>query len=140
MSYEYLDHEADIGILASGKELREAFVDGAKAMFNVMVNLDDVKPEKKVEISCNATDVAALFVEWLNELLSQRDIKDMLFSEFDVKISQKGDTYFLEGHALGQQIDQDKQEIKTEVKGATYSGLKYDIKNEMHTLQCVLDI
>ncbi|OGM02724.1 hypothetical protein A3K72_02230 [Candidatus Woesearchaeota archaeon RBG_13_36_6] len=141
MGYKYLDHEADIGIAAWGTSLKSAFTDGAKAMFNVMVNIEKIKPNKRVEIECSALDIPGLFVEWLNELLTQKDLNDLFFSEFEIEyINEEPGGYSLKGFAIGEDIDVNKHEIKTEVKGATYSGLKYGIKEGKHYIQCVLDI
>ena len=83
MPYEFLDHEADIGIRSTGDTLEEAFEDGAKAMFAVMVDLETVESHQKIEIEVGATDIAALFIEWLNELLAQSDIEGIIFSKFE---------------------------------------------------------
>ena len=77
MPYEYIDHEADIGIKGIGDTIEEAFQEGAKAMYNVMVDLGKVEQTEQVEISCEAPAIDSLFVEWLNTLLS----KDMFFSK-----------------------------------------------------------
>ncbi len=140
MPYEYLDHEADIGILSTGDTLEETFEEGAKAMFDVMVDLDTVEGHQQVEIAVEATDVAALFVEWLNELLAQSDIKGMFFSNFCVEqIESLEGIYRLRGIAFGEVRDPNKHNIKTEVKGATYYGLKV-WKNGQHHAQSVLDV
>jgi len=138
MTYEYLEHEADIGILAMGKTREQAFEEGAVAMFNVMVDVKKVEPKKKIEISVGADSLDSLFVEWLNALLAQKDIKEMFFSEFKVEIKE-GDNFQLKGEALGDEF-KESQNFKTEVKAATYSGLKYKRVFNEHHLQCVLDI
>jgi SHS2 domain-containing protein len=139
MTYKYLEHEADVGILAIGDSLEEAFAEGAKAMFNVMVDIEGVKPEKEIEIECKAKDIPALFIEWLNELINKRDVKEMFFSDFKVNI-KKGNDYELTGKAIGETINLDTHKVKTEVKAATYSGLKFEKKDNKYHLQCVLDI
>ena len=141
MSYKYLEHQADFGILALGGTLEEAFEDAAKAMFNIMVPLAEVKPAKEVMVEAEANDIAALFVEWLNKLLTEKDLKEMLFSEFKVtEILKKDGQFHLKGKALGEKIDLKKHHVKTEVKAATYAGLKYEIKDKKHNLQCVVDV
>ena len=139
MDYELLDHEADIGIRGYGNTIEEAFENGAKAMFSVMIDLDEVNPQKNVEIKCEAPDIEALFIEWLNELLTKKDIEEMSFSEFKVKIN-KNDLYTLKGVALGERFDQKKHKPKIEVKAATYSGLKIGKKDEKIYIQCVVDV
>ena len=46
----------------------------------------------------------------------------------------------LTGKAFGEKINSEKHEIKTEVKAATYSGLKYEEKEGKHYIQFVVDV
>jgi SHS2 domain-containing protein len=141
MPYKYLDHEADIGIQATGDSVEEAFVEGAIATFNVMADIHEVKPLIEIDIKCEGNSIPLLFVGWLNELLSSADLNEMLFSGFSVThILEKQGSYSLAGKAIGEKIDPKRHELKTEVKAATYSGLKYEVKGDKHILQCILDL
>jgi SHS2 domain-containing protein len=140
MAYKLLPHEADIGVQGIGSTLEEAFEEGAKAMFDVMVEIKKVEPKQAVDIDCDAYDIEALFVEWLNNLLAKRDIDDMVFSKFEVKISKVEKRFVLKAKAYGENIDQTKHGIKNEVKAATYSGLLYLEEGGKHYIQCILDI
>jgi len=139
MEYELLEHEADIGIRGYGDTIEEAFENGAKAMFSIMVDLKKVNSQKNVKIKCEAPDIEALFVEWLNELLTKKDIEEMSFSRFKVKIN-KNDLYTLKGTGSGERFDQKKHKAKIEVKAATYSGLKIGKKDEKIFIQCIVDV
>jgi len=138
--FEYFDHEADIGIVGYGRNLEEAFEQGAKAMFNIMADINTIAREKKVYIEVRANDKEALFIEWLNELLARKDIEGMLFSEFDVKIEEKGDMLVLKGTAKGEKINYKKHRVDIEVKAATYSQLKIEKIDGMWKVQCVVDV
>ncbi|OYT42463.1 MAG: hypothetical protein B6U88_03270 [Candidatus Aenigmarchaeota archaeon ex4484_56] len=78
MPFEYKDHEADIGIVGIGNTIEQAFEQGAKGMFSLMCNIKKVEKNKQIDIKCNAPDYETLFVEWLNELLSKKDLENML--------------------------------------------------------------
>jgi len=134
--YEYFEHQADVGIIGFGKTLEESFENGAKAMFQIMVELNSVNPVSEVKIRASADDVEALFVEWLNELLAQKDIKNMMFSEFKVKINDGN----LEGVARGETLDLNKHKLKTEVKAASYSQLRVEKTEKGFKAQCVVDV
>jgi SHS2 domain-containing protein len=140
MSFEYLDHEADVGIRAYGATLEEAFCEGARAMFNVMADIKSVEARRSLEVECSANSVTSLFVEWLNALLAQADIEGMLFSEFEAAISEKDGVYELKGMARGEDIDPQKHELHTEVKAATYAGLTYEKTEDGYVLQCIVDV
>ena len=143
MAYKRREHEADVGVLGIGDAVEESFEEGAKALFSVMADLDTIEPTKEITIECSAPELDSLFVEWLNELIAQGDIKELLFSDFSVKI-EKNEDYKLRGTACGEAIDPLKHHLKQEVKAATYHGMKYETKEEQgvkkHYVQCVVDI
>ena len=141
MSYKTFEHKADTGIIGMGESLEKAFEEGAKAMFNVMVDIGEIESKHKVEVSCKSSDLPALFVEWLNELLYQKDKHGLFFSEFKVKKIEKRDKiYMLEALAFGEPLDLKKHKTKVEVKGATYSQLRVYKKNGDCVVKCVVDV
>jgi len=142
MPYEFLEHEADIGIRAWGKSLEEAFAEGAKALFDIMVDVKKVEPKESVDIQCEGTDIPALFVEWLNALLTQSDINGLIFGDFkNITITPLAyNLYKLHAKASGEKLNTEKHNIKVEAKAATYHGLKYETKDSVHYLQCVIDV
>ncbi len=137
MAYEYLDHEADVGIRASGNSVEEMFEEGARALFELTAT--NVSNKTKVVIECQANSIETLFVEWLNEILASRDIESMFFSDCRVKEIKKQKEFHLKAEIFGEKIDLDKHKINTDVKGATYYGLDYT-NDKFHTIECVLDV
>lgn len=137
-AFETFSHQADIGVRGFGATPEEAFINGAKAMFSLMVDLKEVSPKKPVKISVQAEDQSSLFVEWLNQLLATADIKRWLFSKFEVAI-ENGKS--LRGKAWGEPINPKKHTLLTEVKAATYSQLKVQQEPGGQWLaQCVVDV
>lgn len=134
--FETFDHGADIGIRGYGRSIKEAFENGARAMFSVMVDIDEVKVKETREIFCEAPDVESLFVEWLNSLLSTAHLGRMLFSDFQVEIMDGK----LKGYAGGENLDIERHDMRTEVKAATYSMLKVEKVNDIYVAQCVVDV
>ena len=138
--FETFPHKADIGIRAKAKSLEDAFCEAAKALFSVMVELNNIKAKEEIEISVSAEELDLLFVEWLNALVSEAALRNMLFSEFDAKIEKRNNIFMLKGKAKGEKINLDKHNIKTEVKAATYSALKVEKENSAWLVQCILDV
>ena len=136
MTFEIFEHKADVGIRGRGKTLEEAFEDAARAMFSVMVDLETVRPIEAFEVEVSASDEEALFVEWLNELLSVADLNDVVFSDFKVEISGNA----LKGKARGEKWDLERHKPKTEVKAATYSSLLVKNENGSYVAQCIVDV
>jgi len=109
-------------------------------MFSIMIDLEKVEADTSIDIICSASTLESLFVEWLNALLAQIDLAGLFFSRFEVLIKQAEGTCTLTGKAYGEPIDQEKHQTKTEVKAATYSGMKYEVLEGKHTVQCVVDV
>ncbi len=135
-TFETFEHGADMGVRGFGKTLEEAFANGAKAMFSVMVNIEKVESKDTFEIECSSYDLETLFVEWLNHLLTLAGTERTVFSEFRVHIKNCN----LKGSASGEKFDPERHEPSVEVKGATYSMLKVEEKNHQFIAQCVVDV
>jgi len=141
MPYEYLDHEADIGVRGIGATAEEALAEGARAMLHVMVNPRTVTPATEIPVRCQADDLESLFVTLLNELLYLREVKATTLVDLCVTRLEEIDSgWMLEGITSGEPLDPDKHEFLTEVKAATYFGLKYYMEGDRHVFQCVVDV
>ena len=142
--YKYLEHEADMGVYAQAESWPEVFSEGARAVFSLMYE-KEVRSKKlkvrSIKIEVGANSIEGLFVEWINELLAQKDINSLVFFKFKIdKINQTDKKYELVGNAQGIPVSQYKGEIKVEVKAATYSGLKCGRKNNEYFCQCIVDV
>jgi len=134
--YEKFEHGADIGIKGRGPTLNEAFAETAKAMFDVMVDVGNIELKKEIRISVSAPNKEELLVEFLNQLLTQADLNNMVFKKFVVHISDNK----LQALVFGEELDPQRHNIKTEVKAATYSMLKIGKENGGYFAQCVIDV
>jgi SHS2 domain-containing protein len=63
-------------------------------------------------------------------------VKKMLFSRFEVKITNER----LTGRAWGEKLDVKRHQPAVEIKGITYSDLKVAHEKGKWTAQCVVDI
>jgi len=82
--FEIVDHTADVGIIAHGADMKQAFANAATGLFSLITELDDVKETLYRDIEVTATDEESLLVEWLNELIYQFDAKNIIFKRFDI--------------------------------------------------------
>ena len=81
-----------------------------------------------------------LLVEWLSELLAQKDLAGLYYSRFRVAIAEERSGFHLDGRAWGEPLDPLRHRVKLEVKGVTYSGLHVVQEGERWIAQCVVDI
>ena len=135
--YEQFPHTADIGIRVYGKDVKELFVNAAFAMFDVIADLEGLKISAKREIKVEADNYEELLVAWLDELLYNFYTKQIIFSQFDIKeLSDKR----LIAEASGRPVGANRNRLKTEIKAATYSGLKIEKIPEGYKVEIIFDV
>ncbi len=142
MGFEYLEITAETGILATGRTPEEVFEEGAKALFNLMVDIKAVRPQQAIAVYVSA--------EMLNQLIVEKDKTGLVFSSFQVKI-EKRENYFerpretssvykLSGQALGEPLDKKRHQTGIEVKAVTYNNLSFEKINDEYRACCVVDV
>jgi SHS2 domain-containing protein len=133
--FELIEHTADIGLNAYGKELPEAFANAAYGMFSIIAELESVKEVETRRVEVSADDIEGLLFEWLNTLLYYFDVEMLLFKWFDVL--EFTDTRLV-ADCRGEKFDASRHHIKTGVKSATYHTLEVDRKN--NRVRVIFDI
>ena len=134
--FETIDHTADVGIIAYGADISQAFANAAKALFNLITELDDVEEVLYRDTELVAPDEKSLLVKWLNEFIYLFDVENIVFKRFD--ITWLSNTQ-LKARSYGEEVDSSKHKLKTGVKAATYHMLKIDRDNGCK-LQVLFDI
>jgi SHS2 domain-containing protein len=122
MRYEQLEHTADAMVKAHGKDLSERFENAAYAMFDQMTDACTVEPKGEVKVVLEADSREGLLVDFLQELLFLHDVRNLVFSEFEVRTDGKT----LEALARGEEFDSRKHPKKALVKAVTYHGLEFN--------------
>jgi len=134
--FEIVNHTADVSIIAYGADISQAFANAARALFNLITELDDVAEILYRDIKLTAPDQESLLVEWLNELIYLFDIENIVFKRFDII---KLNNTQLKARSYGEKVDSSKHRLKTGVKAATYHMLKVD-KDNGCKVQVLFDI
>lgn len=134
--WEHFPHEADVGVRGFGATAAEAFEQAALALTAVVTHAV-VAPETKVQVTCEAPDLELLFVEWLNAIIYEMAVRNMLFSRFEVHI----DGMRLDGTLWGDPVDVARHQPACEPKGATYTALKVaEDADGIWSTQCIVDV
>lgn len=121
--FEILNHTADVGIIAYGADMKQAFANAARGLFSLITDLEDVEEVLHRDAELTAADEESLLVEWLNELIYQFDTEGILLKRFDII---QLDSTRLKARGYGEKVDKSRHKLKTEVKAATYHMLKVD--------------
>jgi len=134
--FEIIDHTADVGIIAYGTDIRQAFANAARAMFSLITELDEVEEIIYRDIELTAPDQESLIVEWLNELIYLFDTENIIFKRFD--ITRLNSTQ-LKARSYGEKVNSSKHKLKTGIKAATYHMLRIS-KGDGCRIQVLFDI
>ena len=134
--FDIVNHTADIGIIAYGADLKQAFAHAATGLFNLITDLDKVDEVVSRDIELTAPDIESLLVDWLNDLIYIFDAENILFKRFD--ISQLTPTQ-LKARVYGEKVNTSKHELRRGVKAATYHMLRV-AKNNGYQARVIFDI
>jgi SHS2 domain-containing protein len=134
--WEHFPHAADVGVRGFGKTAAKAFEQAALAL-TAVVTTAEVTPKTEVRVRCEAPDLELLFVEWLNAIIYEMAVRNMLFSRFSARIEGRG----LEGLLWGEPVDVARHQPACEPKGATYTALRVaEGADGVWSAQCIVDV
>lgn len=135
--FEPLEHPSDVGIIAYGKTLPEAFENAAAGMFSLMADIGAVEPKTSFDIKANGEDKESLLVNWLNELIFLEDTKSVLLKDFKIESFSEGE---LKAKVFGEELDQSRHKLSRPVKAATYNQLLIEEKDRVWSARIVFDV
>lgn len=135
--WQHFHHGADIGVRGLGATPARAFEQAALALSAVVTDPARVRPDKRVTVACEAPDLELLLADWLNAVVYEMAARRMLFSRFEVILTD----HRLNATLWGEAVDVERHRPAVEVKGATYTELRVERSdNDRWTAQCVVDV
>jgi SHS2 domain-containing protein len=135
--WEHFEHGADIGVRGYGDSLEKAFEQTGLALTAVVTDPDNVECEQTVSVQCEAPDDELLLADWLNAIIYEMAIRNMLFSRFQVSIKN----HVLQAILCGEIVNTQRHKPAVEIKGATYTALQVACNQQGNwRVQCVVDV
>ncbi len=134
-TYEYFDHDADVGIIGYGATLEEAFIAAAEAVFAQMVDPSQVRLQRVVRVEFEEEDPELALVTWLNLLLAEAKAQGLALASFELT-RRNGKWY---GAGWGEPW-REGLEPGVEVKGATLTMLSVRQTERGWEARCVVDV
>jgi len=139
--HRLLEHTTDAYIEAWGPTLERAFAHAAEGFYETMLNLEKIDPIVEEHVKADGHDEKELLYNWLEALLLEFDIKDMVYAAYDISIASDGPTLFkLHAKVRGEKYDRSKHGAKTEVKGVTYHLMTIEGRAKETTVRFILDL
>ena len=136
LPFEVIDHTADIGIIARGKDLPTLFSNAAAGMLSLLIDVDTLRQNITREIMLESEDAESLLVQWLNELLYIIYTEKMVLFKFDIVI----DGNRLTARCAGQELEPEDHRIRREIKAATYHDLEIGQRDGGYRVKIIFDI
>ncbi len=133
--YRLIEHTADIGLVAYGQNLTEAFANAAYGLFSIIAELRPVREVEFRTVELKEKDPESLLFEWLNHLIYLFDVETILFKRFDIK---EFDGHWLKATCYGEKYNPARHHLKLGVKSATYYLLRVDA--EKNQVRVILDV
>ncbi len=135
--YKLIDHTADIGIVAFGKDLPETFANSAYAMFDILTDVSKVEGNESFELQVSAHNQDELLITWLDELLFRYETERIVCNRFVINsLDEKN----LTATVFYEKINYKKHEIKTEIKNVTYHQLEIKKVRSGWSAQVIFDV
>jgi SHS2 domain-containing protein len=139
--HRFLEHTTDAYIEAWGPNLERAFAQAAEGFYETMLNLDAIQPVVENSVQVDGHDKEELLYNWLEQLLLEFDIKEMVYASYDLSIAFNEPTLFkLRARMRGEKYDREKHGAKTEVKGVTYHLMTIQESAKEARVRFILDL
>ncbi|HHH79966.1 MAG TPA: archease [Thermoplasmatales archaeon] len=135
--FEIIEHTADVGIRAFGRNLAECFENAAKGMFYLITDGSEISSIGQYNIKLKAENLEQLLVDWLSELLFLQSAHNLVFGRFEVELDEQSAA--LSAKVFGEEYNRRKHRYGVEIKAVTYHMLK--VKREPpYEVQVLFDI
>ena len=135
MSFEELEHTADILMRVRGATLNELFAEAGRAMFSVMYGpCEERGVERRIDLE--AENLESLLIDYLSELLFITEVENTVFCAFDVDL--RGTR--LSAVLRGEPFDPARHSAGSLVKGISYFGLEIVKEEEGYVVEIIFDI
>ncbi len=138
--FEILEHTADIGIAAYGKNKEQVFINAARGMFEIIAGENkNLKENFYDKIKLEADNLEGLLFAWLNELLYIGETRLVILNKFQIR---ELSDFQIKAEVRGAKINPPSIKIEKEIKAVTYHRLeiKKDEESGLWRAQVIFDI
>jgi SHS2 domain-containing protein len=136
MSFELREHTADIAVEATGETIGGVF--GAVADGLAAAMCEDVSAEgERFRLSVTAESAEALLFDYLDELIYQRDVRNVLPVDNEATVTEAADGWAVDASARGVPL---ASVTAREVKAVTYSEMELERADDGWRAYVVFDV
>lgn len=141
MTFQIIDHTADIAIFVSGKTIEELFESACLAWKFITVDNQNENLEMSKKFLFFSSSYEELLIEILNELNFQLTVRKFVFIKISKLLLTKINSSFqLDIEVFGQTYNPNFHTIKEEIKAVTFHQMKIEKVDDMFQTKIVFDI
>jgi len=137
LSYQIIDHTADLGIIVEGTDEKNLFIRAAQAMTDLMVEGDISKKTVIKDVSLQGEDFPDLMVRWLGEILYLFDGESLIVNSIEIKSISPTK---LKSTLTLSSFEPEHHQVKREIKAVTYHQISVDKTNDGWQARVIFDI
>jgi SHS2 domain-containing protein len=136
--FEVIDHTADVGIVAYGRNFRELLENAALGMFSLMAELETVEPKEQRQVTAEVPipDKELLLLRWLKELLYLKEAE--MFIPRKASVTEAEDSKVI-GIVEGEHLN-DKIVLLHHIKAVTHHMVRIEEVDGWLRAQIVFDV
>ncbi len=137
MTYEIIDHTADIGLHVMAADPFELFATAARGLFDIMVTPVSLRAQETLSLKVDGADWPDLLVNWLRELLYLWSGKGLLVHSVHI--------HGIAADRIAADVTVDlydpvRHDIRTEVKAVTYHQAAVERKRTGWEARIIFDV
>ena len=137
LTYQIIDHTADLGIIVKGPDVRHLFINAAQAMTDIMVK-GDIRDKMAVrDVLVEGEDFPDLMVRWLGEILYLFEGENLIVNSIEIKSISP---IQLKSTLTLTSFDPKRHQVLREIKAVTYHQISVNKVNDGWETRVIFDI
>jgi len=137
LTYQIIDHTADLGIIVKGPDVKSLFIRAAQAMTDLMVRGDISDKTAIKDVLVEGEDFPDLMVRWLGEILYLFEGENLILNSTEIKSIGP---MRLQATLTLASFEPKRHEVLREIKAVTYHQISVDKANDGWETKVIFDI
>jgi SHS2 domain-containing protein len=137
LTYQIIDHTADLGIIVKGPDVKSLFIRAAQAMTDLMVRGDISDKTAIKDVLVEGEDFPDLMVRWLGEILYLFEGENLIVNSIEIKSIVPIQLQVTLGMTS---FEPKRHQILREIKAVTYHQISVDKTEDGWEARVIFDI
>ena len=137
VTYQIINHTADLGIIVKGPDVKQLFIHAARAMIDLMVEGDISERIATRDVLVKGEDFPDLMVRWLGEILYLFVGENLIVDSIEVKSIS---AVQLKSILTLARFEPEHHQVLREIKAVTYHQIAVDKRDDGWEARVIFDI